>query len=354
MRIRWNFGFAYRLMRFCELVPLVIRATRLKGLRVRLPVSLTSVCCLAALAGCAQPPAGRPGSKEYFPSSVYGAASPRVVADGESVPRGGGRYLVGRPYTIAGRMYYPREVNVATAQTGKASWYGSAFHGRRTANGEVYDMRSVTAAHPTWPLPSYARVTNTKNGRSMIVRVNDRGPYHAGRVMDVSSRVADSLDFKRFGTAEVKIEYVGKAGLAGSDDQLLMASLRSDGRPATLEGNPATSPIMVAEAEPAAAQTTVVAAAPTRSIFQAPAVSPMQVAEASVPEEATSFAPTTTMLPLMPPLPPIRPVSLGGLHSRPSSNALNYAASQQSRAFSGPFEALKLDRSEPRGLPVSR
>ena len=80
-----------------------------------------------------------------------------------------------------------------------ASWYGAAFHGRRTANGEVYDMASLTAAHPTMPLPSYARVTNLGNGYSIIVRVNDRGPYHAGRVMDVSSRVADVLDMKAHG-----------------------------------------------------------------------------------------------------------------------------------------------------------
>ncbi len=90
-----------------------------------------------------------------------------------------------------------------------ASWYGDAFHGRRTANGEVYDMRSLTAAHPTMPLPSYARVTNLSNGYSVIVRVNDRGPYHGGRVMDVSSRVADVLDFKSTGTAKIKVEYVG-------------------------------------------------------------------------------------------------------------------------------------------------
>ena len=99
-----------------------------------------------------------------------------------------------------------------------ASWYGAAFHGRRTANGEVYDMASLSAAHPTMPLPSYARVTNLGNGYSVIVRVNDRGPYHAGRVMDVSSRVADVLDMKAMGTARVKVDYVGAAPMEGSDD----------------------------------------------------------------------------------------------------------------------------------------
>jgi rare lipoprotein A len=209
-----------------ELPSLTVASLRIAGVATLLA---------AVLAGCSQAPAGK-RSKEFFSSSVYGAASPRVVEDGQEVPRGGGRYLVGRPYTVAGRVYTPKEVALNTSQTGKASWYGAAFHGRRTSNGEVYDMRSISAAHPTWPLPSYVRITNTGNGRSMIVRLNDRGPFHSDRIMDVSSRVADALDFKRIGTANIKVDYVGKAGLAGSDDQTLMASLRTDGRPATLDG----------------------------------------------------------------------------------------------------------------------
>jgi rare lipoprotein A len=127
-----------------------------------------------------------------------------------------------------------------------ASWYGAAFHGRRTANGEVYDMASLSAAHPTMPLPSYARVTNLENGYSVIVRVNDRGPYHAGRVMDVSSRVADVLDMKAMGTAKVKVDYVGAAPMEGSDDSQLLASLRTDGSPANMIGY--SAPVMMASA----------------------------------------------------------------------------------------------------------
>ncbi|WP_409455316.1 septal ring lytic transglycosylase RlpA family protein [Methylosinus sp. H3A] len=172
----------------------------------------------------------------------YGVApSPRVVADGEEVPRGGGYYMVGKPYQIAGKTYYPSERSYSAV--GLASWYGSDFHGRKTANGEVFDLASISAAHPTMPLPSYARVTNLRNHRSMIVRVNDRGPYHGGRVMDVSQRVAEALDFHRVGTARVKVDYVGHAALAGSDDAKLLATLREDGRPATLPGG---APIMVA------------------------------------------------------------------------------------------------------------
>src|SRR5208337_3361791 len=164
------------------------------------------------------------------------------------VPKGGGQYLVGHPYTIAGHTYYPSETESYSA-VGMASWYGAAFHGRRTANGEVYDMASLTAAHPTMPLPCYARVTNMSNGYSVIVRVNDRGPYHGGRVMDVSSRTADVLGFKGDGTARIKVEYVGRAPLEGSDDRMLLASLRTDGSPANLNGY--ASPVMVAgESEP--------------------------------------------------------------------------------------------------------
>ena len=139
---------------------------------------------------------------------------------------------------------FRQRTNSYTA-VGMASWYGAAFHGRRTANGEVYDMASITAAHPTMPLPSYARVTNLSNGYSVIVRVNDRGPYHGGRVMDVSSRAADVLGFKGDGTAKIKVEYVGRAPLEGSDDGVLLASLRTDGSPANLNGY--SSPVMVAQ-----------------------------------------------------------------------------------------------------------
>src|SRR5919112_4931551 len=174
----------------------------------------------------------------------YGVApSPKMIADGEPVPKGGGRNMVGKPYMVAGRTYVPQES--PRAGEGLASWYGAAFHGRMTANGEIFDRYSIAAAHPTMPLPSYARVTNLQNNRSMVVRVNDRGPYHANRIMDVSERVAEALEFKRAGTARVRVEYVGKASLRGSDDEKLLATLREDGRPAPFPGM--TAPIIVAD-----------------------------------------------------------------------------------------------------------
>jgi rare lipoprotein A len=188
------------------------------------------------------------GSQQNAGRSIdpkYGvSASPRVVAEGDPIPKGGGRALVGKPYVVAGRTYVPSD-NHGYVREGLASWYGTAFHGRLTANGEVFDRYSIAAAHPTMPLPSYARVTNLRNSRSMIVRVNDRGPYHGDRIMDVSERVAEALEFKRAGTARVRVEYVSKASIRGSDDEKLMATLREDGRPASFPG--ITAPVMVAD-----------------------------------------------------------------------------------------------------------
>ncbi|WP_280142054.1 septal ring lytic transglycosylase RlpA family protein [Bosea sp. CRIB-10] len=201
------------------------------------------------LANCANDQVARRGkSKEIgaFPSSKYGPASARVVEEGQPVPKGGGRELIGRSYTVAGKRYTPYEKPVGYTAVGTASWYGEAFHGRRTANGEVYDRHSVSAAHPTMPLPAYARVTNITNSRSIIVRVNDRGPFHGGRVMDVSQKTADALAFRHLGTARVKIEYLGQASLAGSDDNMLLASLRTDGSPASIPGQ--SSRTMIASA----------------------------------------------------------------------------------------------------------
>lgn len=187
--------------------------------------------CLT-LAGCA---GSANFSRQIDPK--YGvAASPRVVEPGQPVPKGGGTYRVGKPYLVAGRMYVPEEGRGYRTE-GLASWYGEDFHGRLTANGEVYDMHAISAAHPTLPMPSYVRVTNVANRRSLIVRVNDRGPYHGNRVIDLSGKAADLLGFRGRGVARVRVEYVGPASLEGSDDRVLMATLR--------EGSPAPAPALV-------------------------------------------------------------------------------------------------------------
>ena len=216
-----------------------------------MPVALrwgTLAACAAVLAGCASQPAmspGRAGGGRYFDPILGVWASPRLVDDGQAVPHGGGGFLVGRPYTIGGHLYVPNANPQGYSAVGTASWYGDAFHGRRTANGEIFDKGSISAAHPTLPLPSYVRVTNLSNGRSLIVRVNDRGPYHGGRVMDVSQRVAEALAFKNEGTGHIRIDYIGRASLAGSDDSRLLATLTTDGRPARLDGM--AEPVEVAD-----------------------------------------------------------------------------------------------------------
>jgi rare lipoprotein A len=173
----------------------------------------------------------------------YGvASSPRVIEPGEPVPKGGGTYRVGKPYVVAGQTYVPEEDPNYRAE-GLASWYGDEFHGRLTANGEIYDMNAITAAHPTLPMPSYARVTNLANRKSIIVRINDRGPYHRNRVIDLSVRTAQLLEFHGHGVVRVRVEYVGRAPLDGSDDRVLLATLR--------QGEPAPAPsILLASAKP--------------------------------------------------------------------------------------------------------
>ena len=128
--------------------------------------------------------------------------------------QGGGIYKVGNPYQINGIWYYPAE-NDKYDSTGIASWYGPGFHGKATANGEVFDQNQLTAAHPTLPMPVLARVTNLENGKSIIVRVNDRGPFAAGREIDMSKHAADLLGFVQKGTAKVRVQYVGRAPLEG-------------------------------------------------------------------------------------------------------------------------------------------
>lgn len=205
----------------------------LAALRRLAPAGVCAAMCLL-LADCS--------SSRYEPQ--YGVeSSPRVIDQGEPVPKGGGSYRVGSPYVVGGRMYVPQYEPHYRA-VGLASWYGEDFHGRLTANGEVYDMNGISAAHPTLPLPCYVRVTNLANHRSLIVRVNDRGPYAGNREIDVSGKAAELLGFRSHGLARVRVEYVARAPLEGSDDSRLVATLR--------EGTPAPPPsaVMVASAKP--------------------------------------------------------------------------------------------------------
>ncbi|MBN9589788.1 MAG: hypothetical protein BGN85_03680 [Alphaproteobacteria bacterium 64-11] len=162
--------------------------------RVRL---LAALALLGLLAACASTPPPAP-----------------PVDHTVTVPKSAGVYKVGSPYQIDNVWYYPRE-QPDYDETGIASWYGPTFYGKRTANGEIYDGDFLTAAHRTLPMPVNVRVTNLENGKSIIVRVNDRGPYARGRIIDLSRRAAELLDVVKTGTARVRVTYLGRAPLEG-------------------------------------------------------------------------------------------------------------------------------------------
>jgi rare lipoprotein A len=144
------------------------------------------------LAGCAE--------TQFAVDSTKGGRRHAATADASR-----SFYKVGAPYQVSGVWYYP-SVDYDYDREGIASWYGPGFHGRYTANGEVYDQNDVTAAHPTLPLPSMVRVTNLENGRSLAVRVNDRGPFVDGRIIDLSRRSAQLLGIERAGVAHVRVQ----------------------------------------------------------------------------------------------------------------------------------------------------
>lgn len=139
-------------------------------------------------------------------------AVPRV----EPVTKAGNK----NPYTVLGKTYYLVKDPRGFTQRGKASWYGTKFHGHKTSNGETYNMYAMSAAHKTLPIPCYVKVTNLDNGRSAIVRVNDRGPFHDGRIIDLSYAAAKKLDYQSSGTANVEISYIDPANYHGESTQV--------------------------------------------------------------------------------------------------------------------------------------
>jgi len=188
---------------------------------MRLPLRPFAVACLGLSAatllgsGCSRSDRGAETGIEHRSSAPTGR---RVIAYGQPIPKGGGSYKVGQPYQIDGQWHTPHE-DPGYDRLGTASYYAGDFHGRRTANGEIFDMSALSAAHPTLPLPSLVYVTNTENGRTLLLRVNDRGPYVNNRVIDVSRAAARYLGFEARGTARVRVRYAGRAPLTGDDRQ---------------------------------------------------------------------------------------------------------------------------------------
>ena len=140
---------------------------------------------------------------------TYGRIGAGGYTQAEAIRGQGGVYKVGNPYKIMGQWYYPKE-DYSYSEVGTASWYGEDFHAKKTANGERYDMHALTAAHRTLPLPSIVKVTNLENGRSLVLRVNDRGPYAKNRIIDISKRGAQLLGYQTKGTAKVRVEVMEK------------------------------------------------------------------------------------------------------------------------------------------------
>ena len=199
-------------------------------------VRLLAVVALAALAGCGSSQPTKPGPV--------------------------GEFKVGKPYQINGVWYYPA-VDWEYRETGIASWYGPGFHGKKTANGETYDQNALTAAHPTLPLPVMVQVTNLENGRSIKVRINDRGPFANGRIIDLSKRSAQLLDMERKGTAKVLVE------ILPDESQQLVAVAQAKTPVADDADLPDAAPVAQVEAKPlggssaATPQPTTVSTVPT-------------------------------------------------------------------------------------------
>ena len=195
---------------------------------------------------------------------------PEITFDQPPPPAiGGGIYKVGDPYEIVGVWYYPREDNEYD-KTGIGSWYGEEFNGRLTANGEIFNRNAITAAHPTLPMPVNARVTNLENGRSLVVRINDRGPFVNDRIIDLSERAAELLGYRTQGTAQVRVTFLGRAELNGNRTLSIGES----------------TPVEIANAVPAVPTSFVAtnalspvagaATAPTRPVEALPRPSPLQ------------------------------------------------------------------------------
>lgn len=211
----------------------------------------------------------RPRSRSLLRLAAVAALSALVAACGSTrtqsegpVPSGeGGRYKVGNPYEVAGVWYYPQE-DPLYDETGIASWYGKEFAGRKTANGEIFNPKEISAAHKTLPMPTNVRVTNLENGKSLVARVNDRGPFKPGRIIDMSEKGAELLGFKSQGVARVRVEFLGIADLpdgrpgrriAGKGDHADIGGTVARAAPSgAVEGGALPPPPGSSEAEPAA------------------------------------------------------------------------------------------------------
>ncbi|MDO6563274.1 septal ring lytic transglycosylase RlpA family protein [Amphritea sp. 1_MG-2023] len=167
--------------------------------------NLIALSLIVLLAGCSSSGGRYAVDKDYGPAAEVDVSHvPNAVPRVEAKSRGGNK----SPYTVLGKTYYVMASGMGYKERGVASWYGKKFHGHKTSNGEIYNMYAMSAAHKSLPLPSYVQVTNLNNGRKVIVRVNDRGPFHGGRIIDLSYAAASKLDMLGHGTANVEVEAI--------------------------------------------------------------------------------------------------------------------------------------------------
>ena len=205
-------------------------------------IGLSYFLVLLALAACSArkpiPPSGP--APDRYPDAASVPAAAHAMPDAVPVAEPRSRYGNPKTYEVMGERYFVLDTADGYKESGRASWYGTKFHGRRTSSGEPYDMYQMTAAHKTLPLPTYVRVTRKSNGRSVIVRVNDRGPFHTGRIIDLSYAAASRLDLLQAGSAEVTVEVVPPGAtatvapatpfleLASTDDPITAVAVRED------------------------------------------------------------------------------------------------------------------------------
>jgi len=225
--------------------------------RVRLRSTVLAIGALFAMSACAE--------TEFL---VHTAKQLR----GGDAQQSEGRYKVGAPYQIKGTWYYPAE-DFEYSETGIASWYGPNFHGKKTANGEDYNQNDLTAAHRTLPMPSAVRVTNLENGRSLVLRINDRGPFARGRIIDVSRRGAQLLGFEKNGVAKVRVDV-----LPDESRQLKLAAIIGSGPKVQVAASPREAVVakpLPSPEQPRARATSAPAPLPVRTETLPPPVEPV-------------------------------------------------------------------------------
>lgn len=233
-------------------------------------IAVAAAALLLAACGSLPTPARRDGPPAAPPPDV--AQTPDAEPKVEPIRQGGPN----KPYEVLGRGYTPETRDVPLREQGLASWYGKAFHGRRTASGEVFNMYAMTAAHKTMPLPSYARVRNPANGREIVVRINDRGPFHKGRIIDLSYAAAMKLGVDR-GVAPVDVERI-------THEDIRTGAWRRGG------GDTAVAAVSPAAVPAAAPELTTTAEAPPVAGPSAAAAEPSPPVASGMPARALTTA----------------------------------------------------------------